>query len=84
VDWCEDHKQDVVRVNVVGTLNLIDVCFTKGVHITNYATGCIYSYDADHPIGGKTFTEDDEPNFAGSFYSQTKSVVEKVHIALVP
>ena len=26
----------------------------------------------DHPIGGCTFTEEDKPNFDGSFYSKTK------------
>jgi hypothetical protein len=46
--------------------------------MTNFATGCIYSYDAAHPIGGTTFTEDDAPNFTGSFYSLTKGLVERV------
>lgn len=78
VDWCEDHKEDVVRVNVIGTLSLIDLCFLRGIHCTNYATGCIYSYDDAHPIGGKQFTEEDEPNFGGSFYSYTKAMVEKL------
>jgi hypothetical protein len=40
--------------------------------------GCIYSYDAEHPIGGKRFTETDPPNFFGSFYSYTKGLVEKM------
>lgn len=78
VDWCEDHKEDVIRVNVIGTLSLIDLCFLRNIHITNYATGCIYSYDEEHPMGGKTFTEEDEPNFSGSFYSYTKAMVEKL------
>lgn len=76
VDWCEDHKEDVVRVNVVGTLSLVDLCNSRGIHVTNYATGCIYSYDDEHPIGGKGFTEEDPPNFSGSFYSYTKGMVE--------
>ena len=41
VDWCEDHKDEVVRVNVVGTLGLLDACETRGIHITNFATGCV-------------------------------------------
>ena len=41
-------------------------------------SGCIYSYDAEHPIGGKRFTELDPPNFFGSFYSYTKGLVEKL------
>lgn len=78
VDWCEDHKEEVLRVNVMGTISLIDLCSQRDIHITNFATGCIYSYDEEHPIGGKRFTEEDEPNFTGSFYSLTKGLVEKM------
>jgi dTDP-4-dehydrorhamnose reductase len=78
VDWCEDHRQETVRANVIGTLNLCELTNARGIHMTNFATGCIYSYDAAHPIGGKTFTEDDAPNFVGSFYSLTKGLVERI------
>ena len=78
VDWCEDHKLEVIRVNVTGTQALIDACFTRNIHITNFATGCIFEYDAAHPIGsGIGFTEDDKPNFFASFYSLTKGMVEQ-------
>lgn len=63
---------------MIGTLNLCDVAFTKGIHVTNLATGCIYEYDNEHPIGGKGFTEEEVPNFSGSFYSMSKGLVEKV------
>lgn len=76
VDWCEDNKIDVIRGNVIGILTLADVAQEAGVHVTNFATGCIYKYDDEHPIGGKPFTEEDDPNFAGSFYSETKSYME--------
>lgn len=76
VDWCEDHKIDTIRSNVIGTLTLCDVAHQRGIHVTNFATGCIYTYDEKHSIGGKAFTEEDDPNFLGSFYSETKSYVE--------
>jgi hypothetical protein len=42
----------------------------------NYATGCIFEYDAAHPEGsGIGFKEEDKPNFMGSFYSKTKAMV---------
>ena len=41
---------------------------------------CIYEYDKEHPIGGKGFKEHDTPNFTGSFYSDTKGMVEKVSL----
>jgi 3,5-epimerase/4-reductase len=77
IDWCEDHKPETIRANVIGTLNVADLCFLKGIHCTVYATGCIFKYDDAHPLGsGIGFTEDDAPNFAGSFYSQTKGYME--------
>lgn len=33
--------------------------------MTLYATGCIFEYDAAHPIGGPGFTEEDKANFDG-------------------
>ncbi len=78
IDWCEDHKQETMRVNFIGTLNLIDICHAQGIHLTNISTGCIYYYDEKHPLAsGKGFTEQDEPNFTGSFYSYTKVMLEK-------
>jgi len=79
VDWCEDHKQETIRSNVIGTLNLCDVAFMHNIHVTNFATGCIFEYDEKHPLGsGVGFLEDDEPNFSASFYSKTKGIVEQL------
>jgi len=76
VDWCEDHRPDTIRTNVIGCLNLADICAQKGIHHLLYATGCIFEYDAEHQIGGKGFLETDTPNFHGSYYSHTKAMVE--------
>jgi dTDP-4-dehydrorhamnose reductase len=76
VDWCEDHRPETIRSNVIGTLNLADLCELNAIHCTIMATGCIFSYDAEHPMGGKTFTEEDGANFFGSYYSLTKGMVE--------
>ncbi|KAK9006393.1 hypothetical protein V6N11_035434 [Hibiscus sabdariffa] len=79
VDWCESHKVETIRTNVVGTLTLADVCREKGLILINYATGCIFEYDEAHPIGsGIGFKEEDTPNFIGSFYSKTKAMVEEL------
>ncbi|CAA0820538.1 Bifunctional dTDP-4-dehydrorhamnose 3-5-epimerase/dTDP-4-dehydrorhamnose reductase [Striga hermonthica] len=77
VDWCESHKVETIRTNVIGTLTLADVCRENGLVLVNYATGCIFEYDPGHPLGsGVGFKEEDSPNFIGSFYSKTKSMVE--------
>jgi len=77
VDWCEDNKQETIRANVIGTLNLVDVAYLHKLHVTNFATGCIFEYDDKHTLGsGVGFFEDDAPNFDASFYSKTKGIVE--------
>ena len=76
VDWCESHKVETIRTNVVGTLNLADVCREHYLLLMNFATGCIFEYDKEHPRGsGIGFKEEDKPNFIGSFYSKTKAMV---------
>lgn len=76
VDWCESHKVETIRTNVVGTLTLADVCKKQGLLVMNFATGCIFEYDEEHPEGsGVGFKEEDKPNFIGSFYSKTKAMV---------
>jgi len=76
VDWCEDHKAETIRSNVIGCLNVADICAEKGIHHLLYATGCIFEYDAAHTIGGAGFLETDAPNFHKSYYSHTKAMVE--------
>lgn len=79
VDWCESHKPETIRTNVVGTLNLADVCRDQGLLLMNFATGCIFEYNDAHPEGsGIGFKEEDNPNFTGSFYSKTKAMVEEL------
>ncbi|XP_043694803.1 trifunctional UDP-glucose 4,6-dehydratase/UDP-4-keto-6-deoxy-D-glucose 3,5-epimerase/UDP-4-keto-L-rhamnose-reductase RHM1-like [Telopea speciosissima] len=77
VDWCESHRTETIKTNVVGTLTLADVCKSHGLLLVIFATGCIFEYDKKHPEGsGIGFKEDDKPNFIGSFYSKTKAMVE--------
>ena len=79
VDWCEDHKQETIRINVIGTVNLADIAFMYHTHLTNITTGCIYEYDDKHPMySGIGFKEEEAPNFTGSFYSRTKIQMESL------
>jgi dTDP-4-dehydrorhamnose reductase len=79
VDWCEDHKQETIRANLIGALNLADITYLQGIHMINLGTGCIYEYDEEHPMySDKGFTEEDEPNFHGSFYSHTKCMLDNL------
>jgi hypothetical protein len=39
ISFCFEYVLLVCRVNVVGTLSLIDLCHQRGIHITNFGTG---------------------------------------------
>lgn len=79
IDWCETHRQETIRANVLGALNLADVAYLYNIHVTNVSTGCIYEYDERHPMwSGIGFTEKEKPNFEGSFYSTTKIMLERL------
>lgn len=73
IDWCEDHKQEVIRVNVIGVLNIADICEQNNIHCTILGTGCIYSSQND-----EVFTEDSMWNFDKSFYSKTKAYTQEL------
>lgn len=84
VDWCESHKIETIRANVVGTLTLADVCKQNDLLLVNYATGCIFEYDDAHPLGsGIGFKEEDSANFRGSYYSKTKAMVSHFPLPLL-
>ncbi|KAG6496318.1 hypothetical protein ZIOFF_044179 [Zingiber officinale] len=84
VDWCGSHRVETIRVNVVGTLTLAEGCRERGLILINYATGCIFEYDDEHPLGsGVGFVEEGTPNFVGSFYCKTKAMVSDDPIFLM-
>lgn len=68
VDWCETHQLETLRANVTGALILLEECLQRGLYLVHLSSGCIYQGDN----GGAGFSEDDPPNFEGSFYSKTK------------
>ena len=74
VDWCEDHKEETLRANVTGPLVLLDETQKRGIYFVHIGSGCIYDGE-----GGKNgFSEDDPPNFTGSFYSLTKAMSDQL------
>lgn len=69
VDWCESHRAETLRANVTGALVVLEECLKRGMYLAHLSSGCIYAGDN----GGAGFSEEDRPNFAGSFYSRTKA-----------
>jgi dTDP-4-dehydrorhamnose reductase len=74
VDWCEDHKEETFNSNVVLPLNLAKACKAKNTRMVHLGSGCVYQGNNN----GKGFSEEDKPNFAGSFYSLTKATSEQL------
>ena len=68
VDWCEDHKVETLYSNVIGPLILVKVCQELKKYFVHVGTGCVYEGDNN----GRGFSEEDKPNFFGSFYSKSK------------
>ncbi len=69
VDWCEDHKMETLTSNVVAPMILARVCEELGIYMVHIGSGCMYEGYNE----GRGYSEEDAPNFAGSFYSRTKA-----------
>lgn len=74
VDWCETHRAETLRSNVTGPLVLLDACLARDVYLVHISSGCLYQGDN----GGAGFSEDDPPNFDGSFYSRSKAYSDRI------
>lgn len=72
IDWCEDHKEETLFANVNVPILLAEACKRSNVFFVQLSSGCIYQGDNN----GKGFSEEDAPNFFGSFYSKTKIMAE--------
>lgn len=74
IDWCEDHKFETFDSNLRGPLNLLAVCQELGQYWVQMGSGCIYQGDN----GGRGWSEDDKPNFDGSYYSKLKGWMNEI------
>ena len=74
VDWCEQNKFETYDSNVVLPINIAKACELKNVKMVHLGSGCVYAGNKR----GHGFSEDDKPNFYGSFYSRTKAMSEDI------
>ncbi len=72
VDWCESHKAETVRSNVLGPVVLAEACQARHILLVHLSSGCLFEGTNE----GRGFAEDDRPNFEGSFYSRSKAYAE--------
>ena len=75
VDWCETHRDETFFSNVSVPTIMAEACEETDTYMVHVGSGCIYETNRCSGIG---FSENDKPNFKGSFYSRTKIFAEKI------
>jgi len=68
VDACETEKEKTLRDNLLLPQRLVRVCERWSAILVHVSSGCLYQ--------GGPWTEEDPPNFSGSFYSLSKILAE--------
>ncbi|QQR55292.1 sugar nucleotide-binding protein [Candidatus Peregrinibacteria bacterium] len=74
VDWCEDHKMETLFSNAVAPVILARACEALGLYMVHIGSGCVY----EGYKNGEGYSEEDTPNFEGSYYSRTKAWSERM------
>jgi dTDP-4-dehydrorhamnose reductase len=69
VDWCEQHREEAWKINVVGVENLIEATRKVGARLIHISTD--YIFDGTHG----PYSEDDKPNPI-SYYGKSKLASE--------
>ena len=69
VDWCETHREEAWKTNVVGVENLIEAARKVGAKVIHISTD--YVFDGKHG----PYSEDDKPNPL-SYYGRSKLASE--------
>jgi dTDP-glucose 4,6-dehydratase len=82
IDYLEQEGKlyENVRDNLFSPFVLGELSRNRSIHYTYLGTGCIFTYDNEHPFGEEMngFTEDSSPNFFGSSYSIVKGFTDKI------
>jgi len=66
LDWCEDHPDDAMAVNAIGTQNIANACAKCACKMAYISTSGIFSGRL-----GRPYTEDDQPRPA-NVYGRSK------------
>ena len=65
VDWCEDHQEETLEGNLLLPAMIAHACHREKRYWIHVGSGCVYNGY------GHAYTEEDRPNYMGSFYSAT-------------
>ena len=82
IDYLEQKGKlrENVRDNLYSPTIIAIISNKLGIHYTYLGTGCIYTYDEEHPYEEELngFMEDSKPNFFGSSYSIVKGYTDMI------
>jgi 3,5-epimerase/4-reductase len=82
IDYLEQPNKltENIRDNLFSPLMLASICKKENIHFTYLGTGCIFTYNDEHPFGKEEngFTESSLPNFFGSSYSVVKGYTDRM------
>jgi len=82
IDYLEQPNKltENIRDNLFSPLMLASICNKENIHFTYLGTGCIFTYNDEHPFGKEEngFTESSFPNFFGSSYSVVKGYTDRM------
>jgi dTDP-4-dehydrorhamnose reductase len=80
VDWFDkpENHEEGRRVNVLGRMNVVELCKDLNIHCTLFTTTFIYNYNEQHPIGDPIgFKEDDPLNWPNIMYTRLAIELEE-------
>jgi dTDP-4-dehydrorhamnose reductase len=78
VDWCENHRDEAWKTNVVGVENLVEAARKVGAKVIHISTD--YVFDGKHG----PYSEDDKPNPL-SYYGKSKLASENaLRVSAIP
>ena len=82
IDYLEQKGKlrENIRDNLYSPMILALISNKCGIHYAYLGTGCIYTYDEEHPYEEELngFMEDSKPNFFGSSYSIVKGYTDMI------
>ena len=70
IDWCENHAEETLFVNVTCQLNVMHLCKELNIHLTIIGSGGVY--------GDGIYSERDKPNLTNKVYSRLRIVLEEM------
>lgn len=77
VDWCETHKDETFFSNVTIPALMAEAITKRNIYMVHIGSGCVFDNSGNYDMG-VSFSDNDTPNYRGSYYSRSKIFSEKI------